>query len=277
VGTSTVVGTAVVRRLSFNLFAGYTAGLAGFELGGLGNVESAFACGVQVAGLGNIVVGPVEGVQITTGVNFGRGLRGVQLGIVDVVSGEVRGTQVGLVNVASGEVKGAQIGLVNVAERSTFSLGFVSVVRRGRLHLDLWGQESGMVMAGVKHGGDHFHNVYGVGVRPVGDGGRWAFTFGLGGHLPLSDRFFLDLDTLGYSLHDAQSFRRVTWIAQERLLIGLRVIKPLAVYLGPSFDVSFSPRDLNPRLSPYTPWVFAQSENLVVQGWVGGILGMQVL
>jgi hypothetical protein len=276
VGTSTAVGTGVARRFSFNLFAGYTAGLAGFELGGLANVESAFACGVQIAGASNVAAGPVEGVQTATVANFGRGLRGAQLGLVNVVLGDVRGAQVGLVNVATGEVKGAQVGLVNVAERSTFSQGLVSVVRKGRVHLDLWGQESGLVMAGVKHGGDYFHGIFGAGVRPFGTGGRWAFSIGFGGRLPLSRRFYLDLDALGYSLHDAPSFGRVTWILQQRLVAGVRLIEPLALYVGPSFDVSFSPADLSPRLSPYAPWVFSLAGNRAVQGWLGGVLGAQV-
>ena len=74
----------------------------------------------------------------------------------------------GLVNVARGPVSGAQIGLVNVADTCSFCLGLVSVVRRGRLHLDLWGQESGLLMVGIKHGGLALHNIYGVGVQPFG-------------------------------------------------------------------------------------------------------------
>jgi hypothetical protein len=306
VGTSSVVGTGVARRFSFNLFAGYTAGLAGFELGGLVDVESAFACGAQVAGLANVVTGPVEGVQVATVGNFGRwvhgaqlglvnaaagalrgaqvgladvatgGVKGAQVGLVNVTVGDVRGAQVGLVNVATGAVSGAQVGLVNVADRSTLSVGVASVVRRGHVQLDLWGQESGLLMAGVTLGGDYFHNVLGAGARPVGTGGRWAFTVGFGGRLPVSSRFYLDLDALAYSLHDQPSFGRVTWILQQRLMVGLRLIKPLALYAGPTFDVSFSPRDLNPQLSPYAPWVFSPNTPTVVQGWLGGVLGMRV-
>ena len=322
VGTSSFTGLSSVRRFSLNILGGVSAGLDGFEMGGLVNVESAFTCGAQFAGIANLTLGPVHGAQVSVGVNLGLGLRGLQVGLVDVAVGDgrgaqlglvdvtsgafsgvqmglievaagdlrggqiglvnvgagaVHGAQVGLVNVAGGAVTGVQVGLVNVAETCSFCLGLVNVIRRGRLHLDLWGQESGLLMAGVKHGGDHFHSIYGIGVEPFGRSPRLAFALGIGGHLPLSERFFTDLDLIGYSLHDLPSFTSSAMLVQARLVLGVRVALPLAIYAGPSFNVANTSNSRDAGLSPYPP-SFALSTGIgTVQGGPGAVLGLQAL
>ena len=239
VGTSSIFGVNVVRSFSLNLAGSYVTGLEGVEIAGGANVESGFACGVQMARSANVVAGPVSGWQLAGGANGGGALdgaqtagalnlasdvRGIQLGAIDIATGGVVGAQVGAVNVAAGDVEGAQVGAVNVAaggvegvqigainvaRRSTFSLGAITLVPEGRTHLDLWwGMESGLVMAGLKHGGGHFHNIYGFGIRPGstdGDGFQWAIVLGFGGHFPVSSRIFVDADLLVNSLFTSES------------------------------------------------------------------------
>jgi hypothetical protein len=322
VGTSSFTGLSSVRRLSVNILGAVSAGLDGFEVSGLVNVESAFTCGAQFAGLGNLTLGPVHGAQVSSLVNLGLGLHGAQIGLLDVSAGEARGAQlglvevassaftgvqvglievargdlrgaqmglvnvsagaahgaqIGLVNVAGGAATGAQIGLVNVAEKCAFCLGLVNVIRHGRLHLDLWGQESGLVMAGVKHGGDYLHTLYGLGVAPLGPSPRPAFALGIGGHLPLSTRFFTDLDVLTYSLHDLPSFALSATLAQARVVLGARIVPRLAIYAGPTFNVASTWNARDRGLSPYPAIFEAATGTSTVQGWPGAVLGLQAL
>ena len=154
--------------------------------------------------------------------------------------GAVSGAQIGLLNIAGGRVSGTQIGLINVATASTFSLGLINIFRDGRLHLDVWGQESGLLMAGIKHGSGHFHNIYGAGVLPFGNHARFAAAFGIGAHLPLSERLFLDLDVLNHGLFDPASIDATVNLAQARAVLGARLVRRLAVYGGPSYNVAVS-------------------------------------
>jgi hypothetical protein len=323
VGTSSLTGMSSVRRFSFNVLGGVSAGLQGFELGGLFNVESRFTCGVAIAGLMNLTLGPVRGAQLSGIVNAGRELRGVQaglinvsvgesrgvqlglvdvasrsfsgaqMGLIDVSAGDLRGTQIGLVNVATkatvgaqvglvnvsgGPVRGAQIGLVNVAERCTFCLGLINVIRRGRLHVDVWGQESGLIMAGLKHGGDYFHTIYGVGVEPFHGNPRMAFALGIGGHAPLSARFFLDIDVIAYSLHDVPSFNPSATLSQSRAVLGVRAVERLAIYAGPTFNVMNRWQARAPSLSPYRPsFQIGSGTADSIEGWPGVTVGIQGL
>jgi hypothetical protein len=134
-----------VNELSFNILAGYSGGLNGFEAGGIANVENGNVKGVQVSGFANIVHGNLEGVQAAGFVNAQKGaFEAVQLagfmnfagsdssngfqaagfgnlhqgdlfggqaaGFINVNNGYLIGPQVsGFLNVAKGPVSGAQV------------------------------------------------------------------------------------------------------------------------------------------------------------------------
>jgi hypothetical protein len=63
-----------VNQLSINLISGYSAGLAGFEFGGIMNTERDFVHGAQFAGIGNFVAGEFTGFQFAGIGNFNRGI-----------------------------------------------------------------------------------------------------------------------------------------------------------------------------------------------------------
>jgi hypothetical protein len=305
VGTSLATGTSVSRHYSLNLLGGYVAGLAGVELGAGFNMESAFMCGVQLAGVANVVTGPVRGLQLAGGLNLATSLEGVQLGGVNVSAGPVTGVQVGFVgigagplaglqaggvtvaagdvtgvqlggvNVATGKVKGAQIGAINYARRSTFSLGVINIIRDGRLHLDVWGQESGILMAGVKHGSDYFHNIYGAGVRVSSDKPRVAYAFGLGGRITPAERLWIDIDVLAYGLHEVPSFVPAAVVGQARVLVGLRLASRFAVFAGPSYNIAYGRTPEDSQLSPYGALILDPTEPDPVRGWPGLTVGVQ--
>lgn len=304
-GTSTSRGANVVHNVSANLLAGYAAGLDGLEVGLGLNIEREFACGVQLTTVANIVAGPVRGVQAAGGLNLATSLRGVQIGSIDIaagpvfgaqmgaldiagdvagaqlgalnIAGAVSGTQIGAVNVATGPVKGVQLGIVNYAERSTLSFGLLNIIRRGRLHIDLWGQETGLLMAGVEHGGDYMHNIYGIGTRIVGAERRLALSLGLGGHVQISKRFSVDLDLLGYSLHETPSLAPTAFLVQARAVAALEIGARLGVFAGPSYTVVNARSVEDALLAPYdsSGLDLTTSPNPVL-GWPGVTVGMRV-
>ncbi|WP_156338816.1 hypothetical protein [Chondromyces crocatus] len=255
VGTSSFTGVEVKRHVALNATLGLSKGPVGFELSLGASFAREGACGVQLAGGANLVTGTVAGwqtaivgnlshdvagVQVTGGLNFARGnARGLQLGAVNVATGEAQGVQFGGVNVAAGGMEGVQVGLVNVARRSTLSLGLLSIVPDGRLHLDLWATDAGIFMAGLKHGGNGFHNIYGVGLRPEREGVRGVAAFGLGGHIQASPRLFVDVDMIGYPmLHSSGA--QFSLMLQLRAVLGVQLTRGLALFGGPELNQIFS-------------------------------------
>jgi hypothetical protein len=106
--------------------------------------------------------------------------------------------------------------VVNYAERSRASIGVLTIVRRGRTSLDVTGAvESGLLIAGVTHGGKYVHNSYGVGLRSGKEGERFAVQLGLGVRALHGARIRLDIDAV-----TTQLFR--DWSGNTSMVAGLR-------------------------------------------------------
>lgn len=164
VGSHGALAAQVVNKFSFNLLGGYSAGVNGFELGSVFNIDKQNMRWAQVAGVFNVVGGRVDGVQLAgvlnnvmdsvsgveaSGVyNFVRGdLEGVQLtgvynhvaenaagvqaaGVANFVRRKTRGVQLaGVANVAAQDMRGAQLsGLFNYAKTMTgLQMGVINV------------------------------------------------------------------------------------------------------------------------------------------------------
>ncbi|WP_437595305.1 hypothetical protein WMF28_22480 [Sorangium sp. So ce590] len=241
---------------------------------GVANVAVSDATDVQV-GLVNLGVGAATGVQVGLASVAAGKSTGAQVSLANLSAGESTGVQIGLVNVATGKVEGMQIGLVNYADESPFSFGLLNVVRNGRLHLDVWGLESGIVMAGLKNGSDHFHNIYGIGIRMTGDRPRMVVSLGLGGRIPLGERVYADMDLLGYSLHEPSSINASATLVQARAVLGVRLFPELAVFGGPSYNVAFGDTAEDARLSPYGSIPLGIGDSDAQRRWPGVVLGVQ--
>jgi hypothetical protein len=122
VGTNGPISGAVVNRWSFNVLAGYSRGLDGFELGGVANLERQDVKGVQIAGVANLVGRDTRGVQIAGVFSHTlHALEGLQLsGVANTVWDTLTGVQVaGGVNVVKGGMLGAQVaGLGNLTTQN---------------------------------------------------------------------------------------------------------------------------------------------------------------
>ncbi|PZF74025.1 STN domain-containing protein [Taibaiella soli] len=152
-GTHGRMSGQVVNKFSFNLIGGYTAGVNGFELAGLFNIDKkdvqyAQVAGVfnavggnmrggQVAGILNLVLDSVEGASVAGAGGFIKGdLKGTQVsGLYNQTSGNVEGVQVaGAFNVALGNVKGVQASVIgnytNKNVEGTQVSAYINVCRR---------------------------------------------------------------------------------------------------------------------------------------------------
>lgn len=152
VGTNWMSKGAYTNAISFNLFAGYTGGVNGFELGGLVNIVRKNVRGFQLAGLGNIVgrnvigfqlsglfnvnLGHFKGFQLGGLVNFQKDtLTGTQIGgLCNYLEGKMQGVQLGgLMNITTGNADGWQVaGLVNIASMDVSQVQIGGLLNYGR-------------------------------------------------------------------------------------------------------------------------------------------------
>lgn len=160
-----------VNRVSFNIFAGHSLGVDGFEIGSIANLVNEDVKGAQISGVTNIVGGSVEGTQIAGYLNINKGrLEAVQLagfvnisgsdssngvqaaGFGNVHKGDILGVQAaGFFNVNGGYVIGPQAaGFINVsggAVSGTQLAGFMNVGRQNLKGV----QAAGFMNVGGRH------------------------------------------------------------------------------------------------------------------------------
>jgi hypothetical protein len=147
IGTNYRLSGAIVNHFSLNLFSGYSAGVNGFEAGGIMNMNQFDVYGVQIGGVANLTGEKVQGfqaaglfnrtgkkvlgVQLSGGLNTGSDtVRGVQIaGLMNRRPVFVQGMQVaGIANVCQGAVKGVQMaGLYNYSASASFQMGLINV------------------------------------------------------------------------------------------------------------------------------------------------------
>jgi len=192
--------------------------------------------GVQIAAGANVTRQRVMGLQVSSGLNYGGVIEGAQIGIVNV-GGDVDGAQIGIVNVAR-RVRGAQIGIVNVAQDSSAPVGLVSLVRDGQHHVGLWSSDSAPVNLGVKLGGRYVYGLVTAGYEQSDNKKRWLTGVGIGGHVPLGERFFLEPELLQSHVNEG-----LTWsdtkneLTTLRLIGGFRAQRHLSFFAGPTFNL----------------------------------------
>jgi len=261
-GSSLATGGRGTRWLSLNAIGGMSRRLAGFELSGVvgivrgdvsgvqlagvaalgaGDVEGlqlggvldlagGSVDGVQLAGVGCFAGGPVGGVQLAGVASYAGGpTEGLQLsGVVNVAIGNVRGAQVGVVNIATGDVEGLQLGVVNVSRRTTVPIGLVSVMRAGKLAVEVTGTDAGLVTGALLHGAGPLHVQYRVGARPFGDA-LLQVGVGLGATLPLRDAAMVVIDLTADHLAPPSDLAALGILSTLRAGAGLRIGPRLSV------------------------------------------------
>jgi hypothetical protein len=266
----------------------------GLQVAGAANVTRD-AHALQLSGAGNVVLGESEGAQLSGGLNLATGrMRGLQLsgganvvtapingaqiaGGVNLGSADVTGLQLAPLNIAAGSVHGVQLGVVNVAEKSDLSLGVVSINTRGRTQVTGWSAlETGFFAAAVKHGGNHWYGLYGLAARAADP--ELNLVLGFGGDAPIAERFYLGADVVGYWAPHFRDTDEYESLIQPRAYFGVRILKPLSVFAGASYNVLLASR--RAKSGDWAPDYAERVDNSgepKVRLWPGAIVGVRLL
>ena len=293
----------------FQMAAGINAtgrSVRGFQGAGGGNFAGRNLQGLQItSGLnlvgGNVlsqslqiaagvnVAGNLEGTQISAATNIALGwdqetnvpYTGTQISMVNIAPGGI-GTQIGLLNIA-GHVETSQVGLLNVSGRmSGIPIGLISFVKNNPLHLQLWGSDTEVANLGVRLGSRHVYSLLMVGSYPHGDLGRWSSGFGIGGHIPLGVRLFLNVDLITRGVVYADESEEDTWgyddehtvLNKLRLAVGWERHKWFSVFGGVSLNFLVSHRPDTSDFGYGFDHVYRE-DDVTIRVWPGFFAGVQ--
>ncbi|HEX8540031.1 MAG TPA: caspase family protein, partial [Cystobacter sp.] len=174
---------------------------------------------------------------------------------------------------------GAQVGLINVAEEVHGApVGLLSFVKQGQLHLELWSSDIMLTNVGVKLGGRHVYSTFVAGFDPTDRLQRFSLGAGLGVHIPLGTRFWVDVDAVGSSVQPLREpFTGDNLLAQARAMVGFQILPRLAVFAAPTYNVylAFSPEDRR-DMTRFTSRERPQDNGGSMQYWPGLQLGLRL-
>lgn len=136
--SSTRIGRQAARGVSLGLLGTYSAGVRGFQISLLANVDRWGSCGVELSTALNLNLGDA---------------RGLQLSVINVALGDVRGVQLGIINFARNGVHGAQLGVANTSLGSaSFQLAVANIANgptRAQLGVLNFARESSQLQLSV--------------------------------------------------------------------------------------------------------------------------------
>ncbi len=273
--------------------------LNGFQgAGGLNFVGRTVGHRSLQAAPGANIAGNLEGTQLSLFGNAALGLHreagvspaGTQIAAFNIAHGTI-GTQIGVLNIA-GHVEGTQIGVLNVSGRmSGVPIGLINFVKDNPLHLQLWGSDTEALNLGIRIGSRHAYSLLMVGLHPDvdrwesrsgrygGDSDRGSFGFGIGGHIPLRNRLFLNVDVLVRPVVYTDDWDD-WWVHEHNLLHKLRVAvgweqqKWFSVFGGLSLNILASDRFDTSDFGTVYHRVY-RTDDVTIRVWPGIFAGVQ--
>ena len=232
--------------------------------------------GLQVARGANIAGGSVRGFQGAYGLNLGSDIYGLQLSALNIARGRVGGTQIGVINIAR-SMTGFQLGVVNISGSNTgTSVGLFSFGKSKPLHLRLWSSDTENANVGLRFGSSRSYNLLIVGAQQNVDPMRWSYGIGMGGHTPLSEHFFMNIDGVVRHVHygvwdkDDQG----NFLTKLRVAIGWEQHQRLSAFAGITLNIFLSgaseASDFAYGLDYLTEW-----GDVKIRLWPGVFAGVQ--
>lgn len=266
---------AGVFNLAYGNFNGLQAsGVANYA--GTLDLDYGNLNGLQASGVTNIATGSrFSGLQASGAVNLANILRGAQLSTVNIAN-RMTGAQIGVVNIAR-NVEGLQLGVVNISESNSGApIGLVSFEKDNPLHLRFWSSDTAMANLGIRLGARYVYNLLMVGIQPSESPVRWTYGLGIGGYVPLTERFFLNVDAIGQKINYDwwESDLDNTVLSKLRLGVGWRRSRWFSVVGGVALNVFVSDERDGSDIA-YGLDTVIESGDTTVRIWPGLFLGVQ--
>lgn len=306
--THAFFNSQVVNKFSLNIIGGYTAGVAGTELGGVFNVNQFSMHGVQFAGVSNVVGGDVKGfqaagvgnvglnklsgvqvagvwnsvdtvvwgLQVAGGINMANSAtHGAQLaGGMNISRGEVGSQLAGGINIAK-KVRGVQLSVINIADSSDYPIGVFNWIRKGSRQLSLGIDESSFIAASLRSGGRVMYSVLAAGIYLNDENVKYGIEAGIGAHLVRGKRFTLSTELVHRTHFDKDLKYNEANRSSFRIVPAVNLGRYIQVYAAPSLTYAETVHP-EPRTRALA-WRFWGADRARNTFHGGGTVGVQFL
>ncbi len=214
----------------------------GVQLAGFCNLSNGPGVGVQVAGFGNVQRGEYRGSQFAGFANLNtKEIHGVQVaGFANIATGKVGGSQVaGFFNYGK-QIRGTQLGVVNVADTlGGVPIGLVSYVKRGYHKLELSADEVFYTNLAFRTGVKDFYNIFLAGIKPdpaPDNANVWTFGYGLGTDRKITKRLHFNIDVTSQQINKGSFTNATNLLNKINAGLDFQISKKFSVYAGATLN-----------------------------------------
>jgi hypothetical protein len=268
-----------------------TGDLTGVQLAGAATVAE-LSTGAQIAGAvayaqrshvqiaGAVAVARDSEFQIAGAVSSSQNANTQIAGGVNV-TGHLAGFQLAPINVARRN-DGVQLGVINIGGGPDGdSFGLINIVPGGRTELEATMDTDKIGTVMLRHGGRHWHNVYGFGgqsiTEPTGAPSDDVWMFGLGvgpslhvGGLPV------DVEAMTWQVNHGHRYdEHLTLLNQLRLTVGVP-LGPVTLVAGGAINAYVSNDHTSPFITARTTTPDPMSTDVTVKLWPSLFVGARI-
>lgn len=236
--------------------------------------------GLQIAGALTVADESV-GTQIAGGLNVASAAAGTQIAGGLNVAGRVTGLQLAPINIAR-KNDGLQVGVINIGGGADGeSFGLLNIVPGGRTDLEaaIDSDSTGTVL--LRHGGRHWHNVYGIAGQMVDERAGmsknddvWMYGLGLGPSFHIAG-MPTDLEAMAWHVSHGDSHdSHLSLLNQLRLTIAIPV-GPASIIAGGAINTYVTTDHESPLVIARTTGE-PMSNDVVVKLWPTLFVGVRI-
>lgn len=215
----------------------------GVQLAGIANTDLKPVHGVQVAGLSNVVIGPSLGVQVAGLDNVQVGnYQGSQIaGLTNIATDRISGSQIaGLFNYGR-SVRGTQIGLINFADSlGGVPIGLLSFVNHGYHKIEVSADEVFYTNLAFRTGVRKFYNILSVGMKPENALGQdpnvWSFGYGIGTAPRLTRWMDLNIDLMTNHVSKGRFTNELSLLNKLYVGVDVKLARKMSLTLGATLN-----------------------------------------
>lgn len=243
-GTNGTDATSVSNNFSLNALYGLNGGLDGIEIGGIMNYNTGGVTGVQLAGVANINAEQTHGFMCAGFYNLSMDdASGVQMADINTAMGDFTGVQLGVVNYAK-RLKGVQLGLINVVgeDNGAVPIGLINIVKGGYYELEIVSGEVIHTNLNYKMGVEHFYTIFKLGFSTYKNNPVYSMGLGFGGIVTLAEKHKVSIDLSANQIVYNDDWNSIdeNYMAKLDLNYKLGLGEHLSLVAGPSFNLYVS-------------------------------------
>lgn len=239
-GTNGAEATTISNNFSFNALYGLNGGLNGIEIGGILNYNSGDVSGVQLAGVANVNKEKTRGLMCAGFYNLSiNDMKGVQMADINNALGDFEGVQMGVINYAK-RMKGVQIGLINVVgeDNGAVPIGLFNIVKGGHYELELVSGEVIHTNLNYKMGVEHFYTIFKLGCSTYKSNEVYSVGIGFGGIVTFAEKHQMSIDLSANQIiyNDDWNSKKDNYLTKLDLNYKLGLGEHVSLVAGPSFN-----------------------------------------